>query len=250
MTGPVVLICPAMGVGSRYYRLLVAELESRGWAAEALPRRGFEQGEAPASRHRDWSYADEIEVIAEAVARSRAAQPHRPVLLLGHSLGAQLAVGHQLTRPPADALVTVGGCLPDRRNYPRLGIPVGLMGGVVVPVLTGIFGYLPRPAFGGPGARTLMREWGRMAATGRLPFPEGRVTVPSLLVALEGDTLAPERAVRAFADRLFTPGRATLWTYRDAEVPEGASNAHLAWARSPATVVDRMVAWWEDQHPV
>lgn len=42
MTAPVVLIAPAMAIGSGYYRPLVEELESRGWEARALPRRGFE----------------------------------------------------------------------------------------------------------------------------------------------------------------------------------------------------------------
>lgn len=241
---PTVLILPAMAVGSRYYRLLVDELQSRGWDAEALPRKGFEPDDAPASRREDWSYADEIDVVEQAVARVRAERPGRPVLLLGHSMGGQLALGHQLTRPPADGVVTVGGALPDRRNYPRLGLAPAVMGGVIVPVTTTLLGHVPRPAFGAPGARTLMREWGRMAVTGRTPFGEGRVGQPALLVSLEGDSLAPERAVHAFGERFFDPERTTLWTYTDAEVPEGMSNAHLAWARTPAPVVDRMVAWW------
>ncbi|BBH68526.1 hypothetical protein ACTI_52110 [Actinoplanes sp. OR16] len=246
---PFVLISPAMGIGSRYYRPLVAAFTEQGWQARALTRRGFER-EGPralrASRAHDWSYADEIDDMASAVAESGAQDPGRPVILLGHSLGAQIAAGHQLTQDPADGVVTVGGCLPYHRHYPLGGPHLVLMGGVIVPVLTGLFGHLPKPAFGGPGARTLMREWGRMAVTGRTPFPSGEaITSPSLLIALEGDRLAPPSAVEKFGTRLFAADSVTHWVYRDADVPDGASNDHIHWVKEPGLVVRRTAAWWQ-----
>ena len=239
------LISPAMGIGSRYYRPLAEAFQARGWAARALPRRGFEPGGPRASREHDWSYGDEVDDMAEAVAAARAETPGRPVLLLGHSLGGQLAVGHQLTRAPADGVVTVGTCLPYHRDYPYGGLHLVVMGAVIVPALTALFGHLPKPAFGGPGARTLMREWGRMAVTGRLPFPAAApVGTPSLVVSLEGDRLAPPSAVERFGSRLFAAESRTTWLYRHEHVPDGASNDHINWVRSPAPVVDRVIGWW------
>jgi len=242
---PIVLVAPAMGIGSRFYRLLAEAFEGRGWSARALPRRGFEPTDPPASRGVDWSYSDEIDVIAHAVADARAQAPERPVILLGHSLGAQLSAAHQISHPAADGLVTVGGCLPYHRFYPLAGLPILIQAGVIVPALTGVFGFLPKPAFGGPGARTQMREWARMALTGRTPFPSAEpVRSPSLVVALEGDRLAPERAVEEFAARLFAPENVTTWHYRHADVPPDGSNDHIGWARRPAPVVDRIITWW------
>lgn len=247
MTHPIVLIAPAMAIGSGYYRPLVEEFERRGWTARALSRRGFERGGPRASRADDWGYADEIGDIAQAVDAARQEDPERPVLALGHSLGGQLLVGHNQLHAATDGMVTIGAALPHHRNFPRGGIPLLLMGGVIVPGATTLFGHLPKPAFGAPGARTLMREWGRMAVTGRTPYPlHHRVSTPTLIMSLEGDHLAPVKAVDAFARDLFEPAAVTRWHYRDDEVPAGASNDHITWVRSPEVVVDRTLSWWDE----
>lgn len=245
---PVVLVAPAMGIGSWYYKPLVAAFEEIGWDAVALPRRGCEEKRVTASRRLDWSYQDEIDTIADAVASARDVHPGRPVLLLGHSLGGQLVAGHALGGGDVDGLVTVGGAIPYFRHFPYGGLPLAFMGAVVVPTLTAAFGYLPKPAFGGPGARTFMREWALMVLTGRPPFPvEAPITTPSLVVSLENDTLSPYGAVEAFGQRLFDGETLTRWHYRNAEVPEGESNDHIAWVRNPGKVVSTVQLWWENR---
>src|SRR5690606_13057038 len=81
---PFVAISPAMAVPSRLYAPLVAAFESHGWDAVALPRRGFEKGLPVASREHDWGYVEEMADIADAVAKARADDPQRPVIVLGH----------------------------------------------------------------------------------------------------------------------------------------------------------------------
>ncbi|GIM93366.1 alpha/beta fold hydrolase [Paractinoplanes toevensis] len=248
MTAPLVLIAPAMGIGSAYYRPLVDDFGRRGWPARALGRRGFERGQPRAGRANDWSYADEIADLATAVTQARAENRDRPVLLLGHSLGAQLAAGHELSHDPVDGVVTVGGALPYHRHYPLGGAHILTLATVIVPALTAVFGYLPKPAFGGPGARTLMREWARIAVSDRLPFPADRlVETPSLIISLDGDNYAPSRAVDAFARRLFDAAHTTRWEYRRADVRPGDSNGHVTWVRGAGQVVDQVVSWWNGQ---
>lgn len=247
MTGaaaPIVLISPAMAIGSGYYRPLVEEFGKRGWEARALPRRGFEKDQPVASRRVDWSYADEVDDTAAAVEQARAEDPDRPVIILGHSLGGQFATGHELTRTPADGVVTVGGVIPHYRHYPHGGWPIWFLASAVIPTMTRVFGYIPEPAFGAPGARTLMQEWARLIRTGRLPFPAGApITTPALLISLDGDQLGPAAGVDGLAG-LYDPATRTRWHYADSEVPEGASNDHVTWVRSPARVVDEIESWW------
>lgn len=242
---PLVLIAPAMAIGSGYYRLLAGALTARGWQARTLARRGFEPGGVRARRGVDWSYGDEIAVISDAVAAARREDPACPVLLLGHSMGGQLGLAHQLGPAPADGMVTVGTSIPDRRHFPYRGVHLAALAGAVVPAATAVSGHLPAPLFGGPGAATMMRQWARMVRTGRPPFPvPGPVTVPGLVVELEDDRLAPRVSVEVFAEQMFTPGALTYWRYRHAEVPAGRSNDHIGWVRTPEPVVDRIVDWW------
>jgi predicted alpha/beta hydrolase len=244
MTCPVVLISPAMSVSSRFYRPVVAAFEEHGWDAVALPRRGFERDGEPASRSNDWSYADEIRDIADVVAKVRAEQPGRPVILLGHSLGAQLGAGHQLHHDAADAFVVVGASLPYFRHYPRAGLPLLAMSGAITATAR-IRGFVPKPLFGAPGAATLMREWAHMVRTGRPPFTVPHpVTSPTLVVDLEGDTYALLPATQRFVDQLLDPATLTRWTYARSAVPEGGTTHHVGWAKTPAPVVDRIVEWW------
>jgi predicted alpha/beta hydrolase len=244
MREPLVLIVAAMAVPSGFYRPLVEEIESRGWQARALPQRGFERGGPVASRTADWSYGDEIQAVADAVMQARAEEPDRPVVLLGHSLGSQIGAGHQLLHEPADGFVTVGASVPHFRSYPYGGLPVLLMG-LAVPVVTRVRGFLPRPFFGGPGARTLMREWARFVRSGRPPYEVAqRITTPTLVVQLQGDTYAVSRSNKIFTEMMIEPGAVTRWVYTKEAVPPGGTTHHVQWVRTPGPVVDRLVAWW------
>jgi predicted alpha/beta hydrolase len=246
---PIVLIAAAMAVPSRFYQPLIAELGSRGWEAKALPTRGFERDAPGASRSHDWSYADEMLAIADAVAKARAEQPDRPVLLLGHSLGAQLIAGHELHHPAADGFIAIGASVPHFRSYPYGGLPVLFMG-ASVPLVTRAAGYLPKPFFGAPGARTMMREWARFVRSGRPPFDvPRRITTPTLVVQLQGDTYAVSRSNKDFMELFLEPDATTRWVYLKDAAPEGGTTHHVMWVKTPAPVVDRIIDWWRSLPP-
>lgn len=244
MASPLVLISPAMAVPSGFYRPLLDAFEARGWQAQALVSRGFDRDEPRASRTHDWSYGDGIDDIAEAVSKARAEDPERPVIVLGHSLGGQIGAGHELNREPSDGFVGIGTAVPHFRHFGVRALPVLVMG-VAVPIATCIKGYVPKPLFGAPGARTLMTEWARFIWTGTPPFPADRPhNTPSLMIYLEGDAYAPRQPFEAYVKKFCNPDVTSRWVYRKSAVPTGATNDHVQWVRHPDPVVNQIVDWW------
>ncbi|GAB08352.1 hypothetical protein GOARA_008_00520 [Gordonia araii NBRC 100433] len=242
-----------MGVPAKFYRPLVDAIAERGWPVSVVPRRGIEPGDEPPSRRNDWSYADEAGDLAAAVAAIRTSDPTRRIVVLGHSLGAQLCA--QISSDPdlahgrPDGFVTVAGSVPWFRCYP-LTDPAYLLA-AAVPVVTTVEGRWPANLFGGPTPRTLMREWARMVRTGATPFPDpddgtggaSGSPIPTLAVRLPDDRLvttpAAEMLERHFAERVLT-----VWNYPRHLCPPDGSTDHVKWVRTPGPVVDRIVDWW------
>ncbi|MBM7278908.1 alpha/beta fold hydrolase [Gordonia rubripertincta] len=240
-----VLISPAMSVPARVYRRLVEALTGYGLEVRVVPRRGVEEGAVPPSRTADWSYEDEAADLADAIAAARAEIPGARVLVVGHSLGAQLvAMVAQTSDHTPDGIVAIGASLPSFRHYGIRGVPLGAIGAAVAPV-SAIVGHWPRRGFGGPTPRTLMRQWARMVLTGRAPFTLDRsIETPTLSVRLDGDEIVTDGAAAAF-DAAFSPEAITHWRYDDAQCPAGGITTHIGWLRTPEIVGARIAAWWD-----
>jgi predicted alpha/beta hydrolase len=242
-----VLISPAMAVHSGFYKPLVDSFAAHGWGSRVVPRRGFDFGDVPASRTNDWSYDDERATLAAEIALEKAAG--RNVIVLGHSLGGQIAIGLQQRPGAADGFVGIGTGIPwalgDIRSSQFHG-GEGLLG-LAVPVVTRALGYWPKPGFGGPGPATLMREWAGMLRNGRLPGGlAAPVTTPSLLITLDGDGMAAASSTVRMS-RMIAPSALTTWTYTRADAPDGAELDHLRWVRSPDAVVTKIIDWWNSR---
>jgi alpha-beta hydrolase superfamily lysophospholipase len=91
---PVLLMVPAMGVAARFYTPFVHTLQ-QPCAATLLTLELPGQGASPlrAASGDDFGYREVVEkLIPEAVQRAVAQHPGCPLILVGHSLGGQLAL--------------------------------------------------------------------------------------------------------------------------------------------------------------
>jgi len=239
---PIVIVSAAMSVPSAFYRTLAGAFAEHDWDTHLQPTRGYEKDGAIASRRNDWSYASEAAAIATSVAAARAENPDRPVIVMGHSLGGQLAVMHQLHHEPADGLIAIGASVPHFRHYGRIGAGV-LTLGLSVPIAARVFGYVPKPFFGGPGARTMMREWAGFVRSGKPPFAVPHpVPSPTLVIDLKGDTFATVEATDHYVKKFLDADHTSRWTYDTP--PDGGNTHHIWWAKTPAPVVEHIVDWW------
>lgn len=259
---PVVLVVPAMGLGARWYRPLLEALAAAGVSAAVTETRGHEQGAPPPGRRHDHGHADLVADL-DATTRRLATEAPGPLVLLGHSLGGQVACALLAQRPDAAAgLALVASGSPYWRDWRRRPDDAAGWGAVRLLALTQgaallarALGHFPGARFGFAGreAPTQTRDWARLARTGRLRFAglDGRVRdhvealrglrMPVLAVTLEGDDLAPPRSTEGLLRWL---PAAEVERHHVAPPPgSGLSTDHLRWVRTPAVVVPQVAAW-------
>lgn len=246
---PAVLVMPGLAVGARYYLPLARALAAEGIDVAITELRG--QGEstyrigrnsAPAGYHE--SAAQDIPLALDAMERRLG---RRDVLLMGHSMGAQLGVYHLARRDPrVVGLVAVASQLPYHRGFdPQMGRRLRL-GAIVMPVVGRLTGSVPAQFFGAEGRvpADRIRDWSTLAATGVMqparadidyPAALAQVTVPALAVVVADDPLAPANAARNLLGLL--PSAPTTLEL------EPQALGHNTWARRPAEIVARVVAW-------
>jgi predicted alpha/beta hydrolase len=140
-----VVIGGAMGVRQDYYAPFAQWLAGQGWRVLTFDYRGCGDSGPGGSRLRgfkadlfDWARDYEA-----AIEHAHAALPHRPLYLLGHSLGAQLP-GLLRNQDKVGALLGVAaGNGYWRENAPRLRRVVFYFWYVLVPLATTLCGYFP-----------------------------------------------------------------------------------------------------------
>lgn len=246
---PAVLVLPGIAVGARYYRPLALALAERGVDVAITELRGqgesthrIGRGGGAAGYHE--SAAEDVPLALDALRRELG---DRPVVLLGHSMGAQIGVYHLARHDPrVVGLVAVAAQSPFHRGFPgKVGRRLRL-GAVLLPAIGWLAGHVPGAFFGAQGRvpADRIRDWARLAARGVMqparadldyPAALAGVSVPVLSVVIADDELAPENAARRLVGML-PAARATVEL-------EPEPLGHNAWARNPDRIVARVLDW-------
>ncbi len=244
-SAPVVLIVPALGLRASYYAPVCEALAANGLSASAVDLIGAGSSPVRASRAVDWGYPELIDHVRAASEAACAACATSRLLLLGHSIGGHISLMLAGDPPPSlRGVVLVAAGSPWWRGWSgvealRVRLSTGTLG-----LITRAFGYFPGPqvGFGGREAKTLMLQWCEAGRSNR--FEGGGWSAEPLFAAegpralsirIDGDSLAPEGAVRALTDKTIHRGVESIhW----APVPEGVN--HNRWPRNADFVVERV----------
>jgi predicted alpha/beta hydrolase len=240
-TGPFVVIWPAMGVPARYYRPFVAQLRAAGLGVAVADLRGTGASTPRPSRRSRYGLADLVDDVAAVQQLLATRIDGRRCLLVGHSLGGQVALLHAALaeKSTVDGVVLVAVGLPHFRRYtPRRAVwALALIQGVNA--ATALIGVWPGWRFGGRQARGVIRDWAYTGRHGRYPRMAGRdaeaalrgVTAPVLAVSVENDAYTPDSTTDLLVGKL-AAARVEREHYSAAQA--GGPLDHFRWVRSAA----------------
>ncbi|AGZ44822.1 alpha/beta hydrolase [Actinoplanes friuliensis DSM 7358] len=247
-----IVFLPALGVPLAYYRPLFEAWVARGRHVVGVELRGMPQSPVSDLRRDSFGYAHLLREDLPAIFADPAVAAADRIVLVGHSLGGQLALlsgAAGTVRADAVVALATGTSSPAARRT-RLGRASRAAGIRFVGAVTCSLGYWPghRLGFAGRQPRTLMNDWGYEARTGRYRL-RGDYTdyeaalstlpVPALLVGIAGDRMIPRAAVDHLAGRL--PAQVSRTTIE--AVPD-----HFLWARrAPEKVVAGVEDWLTTQ---
>jgi predicted alpha/beta hydrolase len=264
-TDPVLLFLPAMGAEASYYEPFARALATAGAGSLALmDLRGQGRSSERASHFADFGYREMVEIdLPAAIAALRGRYPNRPLLLVGHSLGGQLATlaaarNHAELGPTARGVAGVAGLIliasgsAHVHAWPAASRLRARITAAAVRFVAALLPFYPGRllGFGGNQPRRLMRDWGRVTRTG-IYAPEGstfdyesamrKLEIPTLALGIEGDPIAPPASTDALLDKV---ERSRI----DRLEAEGVARhrpwkRHFSWARSPESVVGPILLW-------
>ena len=248
-----ILILPALGVSARHYRALADALATCGFDIMRVDWRATGGSTLTVSPFTpDFGYTELLCADFPAwIGYAKQWRGDQPVVLFGHSLGAQLSAVYVGRHPDqAAGLVIVAAGTVHWRTWPD---PWTLLAQTqLVALVASALRYWPgrKLGFGGRQPRGLIRDWARSARTGRYPLPSGEdagATMgayrgPVLVIRISDDDYAPESAVADLVDRL-SGAEQTRLVFAPADF--GAEQVgHFGWSKRSTPVVDAVARWW------
>jgi predicted alpha/beta hydrolase len=243
-----VVFLPALGVPVAYYRRMFETWAARGRHIVGVELRGMPRSPVADLRRDSFGYARLVREDLPAVFADPSVAAADRIVLVGHSLGGQLALlsGAAGTVRPDAVVALAAGTSSTAAHRSLLGRARRAAGVRFVGAVTCSLGYWPghRLGFGGRQPRHLMFDWGYEARYGRYRLAGDPtdyeaalrdLAVPALLVHISGDRIIPRAAVDHLAGRLPAHvDRATIEAVPD----------HFLWARrTPESVIAGVETW-------
>ncbi|WP_091510613.1 alpha/beta hydrolase family protein [Flexibacter flexilis] len=211
--GNVIVICSATGIKQRFYAGFAAKFAAQGYTVYTYDYRGIGLSKPDKisgfqATMRDWATKD-FQAITDFVTD---AHPNARKFHIGHSIGG-IFIGLTPAYKQYDAFVTVAAQFGYWKNFYNKNKPAVLwFFYVLVPVLSKMLGYFPSkvksmgeslPVGVAKDWRTLIvsKKSAMALAEQSYNFYE-KIDKPVLVISLEDDWIAPEKAVDIFVQKM------------------------------------------------
>jgi predicted alpha/beta hydrolase len=241
-----------MGVAASYYETFLARLAAACDAhVVALDLPGQGNHPARAQNGDDYGYREIVEeMIPRAMEVAVKRRPQTAIVLMGHSLGGQLALLSLATLAArVDALVLVAAGTAHWRAWPVAHRARAAMAVHAIAAVSWLLPWYPGRlvGFGGDQARRFMRDWSHNARHGRYRLEQSDrsveyieaqlecVRLPVHILSIAGDPVAPPAA----CDELLRliPNASVTRHMVSAVASHAPWRRHFSWAREPSDVV-------------
>ncbi len=242
------VLLAAMGTPAKYYDRFVKALVDRGHAVVRVRWRD-EDREFPINNP-NYGYADLAEVDAPAAINWTREEFGEDPIVLGHSLGGQIAsISAAGSGPLTGIAVIASGTNYWRGSGIRWGLGVGAVS-VVAPLIVRAFGYWPggRLGFGGRQSATVIRDWARLGRTGRFEPEHAKTDLegglkkydgPVLSLTISGDIYVSKGATESLLTKL---SAAQIERHRWSP-DERSHRGHFGWTRAESKPAEIIHEW-------
>ena len=254
-TQGVVVFFPALGVSIQYYRGLAEAWSEKGCSVVLVETRGQKLSSVNDVKRNNFGYREVVtQDMASVMDAVRATAGALPLYLAGHSLGGQFALMYA-SRYETDLagimLVAAGSnyhrTLPGGKQ--RLARHVNIR---LTRLINNALGFFPgdKLGFGGRQPKNMINDWSFEGLKGRYRVVNdevdydamlSRLTVPVLMLSLEGDPLVPRSCADYLAEKLKSA------PVRQKTIPAERfgrkAASHFGWAKQPEPVLEALEAW-------
>lgn len=244
----VVLCLPALGVRASYYKPLCIAFAQNGLHSATIDWRGNGDSNIRPSYDVNFGYHELIEDTVKAIFQIEKAFPQSNKIIVGHSLGGQIA-SLLMARHPLliKQLFLVASCNVYYKGFGRQSKKIK-RAARIIPTIATFFGHFPGKyvGFGGREARGVMEDWSANAKTGLYEPKNSDFNYekamslcpnPVYAITIEGDDMAPKEAVSNLIDK-FQSSENVVHTVANSEDFGIEELDHFNWVKHPQFIVD------------
>jgi predicted alpha/beta hydrolase len=240
------VILPALGVPVDKYMPFAERLLKNGVNIVMADMPGCVGQRPKPSRKDDYGYGDLVtDYIPALVAIAQKCTPERTPILIGHGLGGHIAALYATSDGAPCSVVGIGAGNIWFNLWPGFQKLLTLRASLMFYIYTAIYGYLPgkKVGFGYHEASKLMRDWAKIALTGRFDHIKFRrssqhaSTNKALFIAIKDDSWAPITSIRGLARQL---SRSHIVQVETPAPKKG--NRHSSWITDSGSIASAVIS--------